>query len=295
MSNIHIDDNLREKFQFNDASFPFDIDVDCYKDFPSATLPLHWHDFVEFDCVLSGTVSFTVNSEAFTLSSGDCLYISKGALHTAVQTGDEDADVLVIVFRPELLTGGLQGTVHQKYIRPLTDKGIYGCKIDPSRNSGKNLIKTLRRMPSIPKGAFGYELRMLSAISEAWLLLNEYLSQSSPTRQVKSVRQTACMKEMLAYIHNAYKNSIKIDELASHAGISRAECFRCFKRYTGKTPIEYLNDYRLSQAANMLITTELSAVEIGLACGFESQSYFGKLFKENYGATPLRFRKNAVL
>lgn len=295
VGNIHIDDNLRENFQFNDASFPFNIGVDRYKGFPYATLPLHWHDFVEFDCVLSGTVSFTVNSEDFTLSSGDCLYISSGALHTTVQTGDADADVLVIVFRPELLAGVLQGTVHQKYIRPLTDKGIHGCKIDPSRNSGKNLIKALRRMPSIPEGAFGYELRMLSLISEAWLLLNEYLSQSCPTRQAKSVRQTACMKEMLAYIHNAYKSSIKIDELASHAGISRAECFRCFKRYTGKTPIEYLNDYRLSQAANMLITTELSAVEIGLACGFESQSYFGKLFKENYGVTPLHFRKNTVL
>lgn len=150
-------------------------------------------------------------------------------------------------------------------------------------------------MPSIPEDAFGYELRMLSMISETWLLLNEYLSQSSPMRHAKSVRQTACMKEMLAYIHNEYKSSIKIDELASHAEISRAECFRCFKRYTGKTPIEYLNDYRLSQVANMLITTELSAVEIGLACGFESQSYYGKLFKEKYGVTPLRFRKNAVL
>ena len=295
VSNIHLDDNLRENFQFNDASFQFDIGVDCYKDFPSATLPLHWHDFVEFDFVLSGTVSFTVNSEPFALSSGDCLYISSGTLHTAVQTGDADADVLVIVFRPELLASGLQGTVHQKYIRPLTDKGIHGFKIDPSRNSGKQLINILHRMHSLPKDIFGYELRILSMISEAWLLLNEYLSQSSPMRRAKSVRQTACMKEMLAYIHNEYKSSIKIDELASHAGISRAECFRCFKRYTGKTPIEYLNDYRLSQVANMLITTELSAVEIGIACGFESQSYFGKLFKENYGVTPLHFRKDAVL
>lgn len=292
---MRIDDNLREKFQFNDASFPFDIGVDRYKDFPSANLPLHWHDFVEFDCVLSGEVSFTVNSENFTLSSGDCLYISNGALHTAAQIGSEDVEVLVIVFRPELLTGGLHGTVHQKYIRPLTDQGICGCRIDPSRNFGKGLIEVLRNMPSISAADFGYELRMLSMISEAWLLLNEYLSQSSPTRHAKSTRQTVCMKEMLAYIHNAYKSSIRIDELASHAGISRAECFRCFKRYTGKTPIEYLNDYRLSQAANMLITTELSAVEISLACGFESQSYFGKLFKENYGVTPLRFRKNAML
>lgn len=115
VSNIHIDDNLREKFQFNDASFPLDIGVDRYKDFPSATLPLHWHDFVEFDCVLSGTVRFTVNSETFTLSPGECLYISSGTLHTAVQTGDENVDVLVIAFRPELLAGGLQGTVHQIY------------------------------------------------------------------------------------------------------------------------------------------------------------------------------------
>ena len=180
-------------------SFPFDIGVDRYKGFPSATLPLHWHDFVEFDCVLSGTVSFTVNSEYFTLSSGDCIYVSSGALHTAVQIGDADADILVIVFRPELLAGGLQGTVHQKYIRPLTDKGIHGCKIDPSQNSGKNLIETLRRMPSIPEDAFGYELQMLSMISETWLLLNEYLSRSSLTQQAKSLRQTACMKELLAY------------------------------------------------------------------------------------------------
>lgn len=177
----------------------------------------------------------------------------------------------------------------------MVDRGIHGCKINSSRNSGKQLINILHRMHSLPKDIFGYELRILSMISEAWLLLNEYLSQSRPTRQAKSVGQTACMKEMLAFIHNSYKNSIKIDELAFQAGISRAECFRCFKRYTGKTPIEYLNDYRLSQAANMLVTTELSAVEIGLACGFESQSYFGKLFKENYGVTPLRFRKNAVL
>ena len=205
------------------------------------------------------------------------------------------ADILVIVCRPDLLAGGLQGTVYQKYIRPMVDRGIHGCKINSSRNSGKQLINILHRMHSLPKDIFGYELRILSMISEAWLLLNEYLSQSRPTRQAKSVGQTACMKEMLAFIHNSYKNSIKIDELAFQAGISRTECFRCFKRYTGKTPIEYLNDYRLSQAANMLVTTELSAVEIGLACGFESQSYFGKLFKENYGVTPLRFRKNAVL
>lgn len=290
INQFHLDSNLRENFQFDDESFPVEIVVDSYKDFSSATLPLHWHDFVEFDCVLSGEVHFMVNSESFVLSSGECLYISSGALHTAVQTSDADADVLVIVFRPELLAGGLQGTIYQKYIHPLMGEGIHGCIIDPSRNPGRNLIETLCRMHTLPGDMFGYELRMLSMISDVWLSLNEYLSQYRQVRPTKSVRQTASMKGMLAFIHNAYDNTIKIDELASHVGISRAECFRRFQKYTGKTPIGYINDYRLSQSANMLATTELSVAEISLACGFESQSYFGKLFKKHYGVTPLQYR-----
>lgn len=56
-------------------------------------------------------------------------------------------------------------------------------------------------------------------------------------------------------------------------------------------PIEYLNDYRLQIAAQMLRETEKSIEDISAECGFASASFFGKMFKEKYEKTPLQFRK----
>ena len=132
----------------------------------------------------------------------------------------------------------------------------------------------------------------MTSANAYWLELTEYLEDVQPAQPVKLSRQTEIMKRIIEYIHENYEKDISIDILASYVGISRAECFRCFKKYIGMTPTEYINNFRLSQAAKLLTSTELSLVEISLRCGFESQSYFGKLFKKRYGVTPLNYRKN---
>ncbi|HPJ00729.1 MAG TPA: helix-turn-helix transcriptional regulator [Enterococcus sp.] len=78
-------------------------------------------------------------------------------------------------------------------------------------------------------------------------------------------------------------------------GVSRSECFRCFKKFTNKKPMEYINEYRLFQASKLLKLTPLSIEEITKKCGFSTSSYFGKQFKEVYGVTPLHYRKNNKL
>lgn len=100
-------------------------------------------------------------------------------------------------------------------------------------------------------------------------------------------------EELKLYVQEHYQENFSIDTLAADAHISRSECFRCFKHYTGKTPVEYLNGYRLSAAANLLKSTEKTIAEICNICGFSSQSYFGKLFKQRYGISPLMFRNSA--
>jgi AraC-like DNA-binding protein len=79
---------------------------------------------------------------------------------------------------------------------------------------------------------------------------------------------------------------------AAYAHIRQRECYRCFKYYTGKSPQEYIKDYRLSKAEHLLRTTDLSLIDIVLSCGFSGQSYFGEVFKQQYGVSPARFRKN---
>ena len=64
-----------------------------------------------------------------------------------------------------------------------------------------------------------------------------------------------------------------------------------FRQITGRTPIDYLNYYRVECAAELLCSTSDSVTEVALACGFGDVSYFGRLFRRQKGKTPGEYRR----
>lgn len=99
------------------------------------------------------------------------------------------------------------------------------------------------------------------------------------------------LKAMMIYIHEHYAEKLSVEQIASSAFISERECFRVFRDYLSITPAEYLRNYRLQKACQMLIEGSESITAVGLACGFGSNSYFGKIFRENIGCTPQEYRR----
>ena len=81
--------------------------------------------------------------------------------------------------------------------------------------------------------------------------------------------------------------------MAASAGISSSEAGRCFQKYYGKAPIEYMIEYRLDQARRLLESSELSVKEIGFECGFYDPSYFTRIYRKHFGITPGNYRKYA--
>lgn len=75
-------------------------------------------------------------------------------------------------------------------------------------------------------------------------------------------------------------------------GVSREHATRLLSKHYGTTPSDYVNDLRLSYAANLFISSNLNAIEICYECGFQNVSWFYGIFKEKYGVTPAKFRKN---
>lgn len=87
--------------------------------------------------------------------------------------------------------------------------------------------------------------------------------------------------------------SIRMDQLVEHIGYSRARFFALFKHQTNMTPSEYLRNYRLDKAKEMLATTSLSAVQIGKACGLGDPAHFSRFFSRMTGYTPLAYRRKS--
>lgn len=106
----------------------------------------------------------------------------------------------------------------------------------------------------------------------------------------KAVPSQPVVNKAIAYIRAHTEDDYTAEEMAQELGISAYYLSHLFKAYTGMTPVAYKNACRIQQAKQMLYATELSVSEIAMACGFNSQSYFVKKFREHETLTPSAYR-----
>lgn len=292
---LNIDHNLKEHVRYKDPSFLMEVWTGNYSRFPDGIMSSHWHNIFEYGIVISGEIECYLNELHFTLKEGDCVFLNSGILHYMRQKDNfENSTMFTVGFPHTLLCGNLDNTVYKKYFEPILESLVQGFKINKEVESGKRIIEILWRIYNLKDDGFAYELDCIQYISELWkntcIYFNEVDLSSFQFRSKSSLRNELRSKLIISYIHKYFGENIKIDDIASYANVSRSECFRSFKLFTDKTPVEYINDYRLSQASKLLLETEDSIADIGSSCGFNSSSYFGKLFREKYEVSPLKFR-----
>ena len=99
--------------------------------------------------------------------------------------------------------------------------------------------------------------------------------------------------EIINFNLNEYELLEKhLNEMAEAAQMSPKYFCYFFKEMTSKTPVEYLNGYRIEKAAKKLLNTNDSVTDIAYSCGFNDLSYFIKTFKIQKGMSPAKLRKN---
>ena len=98
------------------------------------------------------------------------------------------------------------------------------------------------------------------------------------------------LQNMLTFIHQHFEDKLTLEEIAASASVSTRECIRCFQKTIDRTSIEYLMEYRMDRARKYLEETPMTVTDISLHCGFSSNAYFGKIFREKFGMTPLQYR-----
>ncbi len=295
ISPVKTDEHLRELVNYKDISFPLDVCTDNYGTFPDYTLNCHWHSTLEIGTVAEGCLDFYMAETCIKLHKGDCVFINSNVLHMARQSDPlENTVMLVASFPPSLFP---EGNIFHKYFQPVMQMPLQGFGIKASNPHGTQIARFLKVICNLKNETYGYELECLGLLSRIWLEVLRYMSEEEHSFVTKEARHRHrdLMKQMISYIQEHFADNITIQALTEHAHVSRSECFRSFRRYTGKKPMEYINEYRLLQAAGLLRDTNLSISEVGSSCGFGSSSYFGKLFRKKYGVTPLEYRKESSI
>ena len=110
---------------------------------------------------------------------------------------------------------------------------------------------------------------------------------SVPTRiGVRHPKLSAVIQKMEENIEEPISPSI----LAKEVGMSTRQLERLFRRYLNRSPKRYYMELRLQKARNLLMQTDMSVINVALACGFASPSHFSKCYRAQYDTTPYRER-----
>lgn len=206
-----------------------------------------------------------------------------GSPGTAARTGR----IINLVFHPLLLGGTEQSLVYRRYLLPLlADEGFAALPLSPA-------VPWAGRRPGAAAQRFrllfpaGGGVSSVDAGRPAGVLAAR---RRKPARRAFAPGPRPAgqdrIKKVLAYIAGHYREKLEVSQLAAAANISQSECYRCFQRCLGVSPIRYLLQYRLQKAARLLRQTSLPVAAVCSEAGFSHPSYFAAQFQQLYGWAP---------
>ncbi len=124
-----------------------------------------------------------------------------------------------------------------------------------------------------------------------------YLFLDALTRSVSSLRlsnsgrlQDFYIHEAISFVEQNFQNDISVEDIADNCGLNRSYFGRIFKKSVGRTPQEFLLNYRMTKASELLKLTKLSIGDISNAVGYDNPFHFTRAFKSVYGIPPREWR-----
>ncbi|MEI2395522.1 MULTISPECIES: AraC family transcriptional regulator [Paenibacillus] len=287
---------LKEDREHGDVMFPL---AAYWIELPAGApvLDTHWHEEAEFFLLLEGEILFQVDTDYFTLRPGEAVFIESGDIHAAYAALDTPCRFCALVFHPDLLASAQYDTIQQTVILPLQEKRqSFPRHITSSVPWQGELLLHLERMmeaydnkmPGFESFMKGTLLIMLSQIAPPGRSVNYSQSAGADTTKIDR------LKKVILYIQDNYQEPIRTRDLSELIPMSEGQFCRFFKSMTRKTPVDYINSYRIRQAAALLQQSDRKISDIAMDVGFDNVSYFIKVFRKAMNCSPSEFRKDAI-
>lgn len=276
----------REQRTHGTLTFPFAF-YHVTEEHPRHNMVYHWHPEFEIILVQSGELHLILDGEAHTAKAGDIVIIMDGVLHGGMPVNCIYEcfvfDLNAIVGENHSLSPELLSIMnHKTIIRPFLAADTYVQMYTLIRN----IFDTMHVQDN------GYQFTVIGFI---YCFLGEVIKNkcfvSTPGFSPQTNRKLAQLKAALKYIKSYYQEELSLDDLAGASNMNSRYFCRFFKEMTQKTPIDYLNYYRVECACEQIADGQKNITEIAFDNGYRDVSYFIKVFKKYKHITPLQYYK----
>ncbi|AQG81153.1 AraC family transcriptional regulator [Spirosoma montaniterrae] len=261
--------------------------------FPYFDAPWHYHPEYELTFVVKGHGRRFVGDHVEPFSDGDLILIGPDMPHFWRSDDDfyqNDPDVqsewVVLQFPAAFSQNVLTNLPEASAVLNLLNRARYGLRFSPEASAAvAHQIEGFTNLSGLTQ-----VLSVLQVLDQLAADRDAHLLASEGYQLAPGVAETERMKRVLEFMLAHFREEIRVEQIASVAGMAPAAFCRYFKKRTKKPFVEYLNELRISHARKMLANADVSVGQVGLDCGFNNVSHFHRQFKLHTGMTPLRYQ-----
>ncbi|WP_235297670.1 helix-turn-helix domain-containing protein [Portibacter marinus] len=241
---------------------------------------LHKHEEIQICWIKKGEGTLIVQADIYRFKKGDVFIIASNRAHLFKNETDKSVETLSLFFSTNPLNNILMNVPEMEESRKYFNQ-ISSCNLlDPQ-------IHTL--LERIYKSNY---LQGLSHFIELLELIIHTLPKETNINLAYSDKSENKLRKTIEFTMENMTNPIQISDLAKYTNYTPEAFCRFFKKRTGRTYIDYLNDLRVNVASQKILQQEVSDIKsIAFSTGFNNVSHFNRVFKKYKGCSPLQFKK----
>lgn len=289
----------RYEYRFRSEGIPFPIHCLLVHAPQSQTniIQPHYHDYIEILYSIISDADVYINGTLTTFNTGDLLIINSGESHDLLFSRGT-ASYVVIKVLPEILYSSEQPIFEMKYTMPFIIQNSNNKRHFTKKElSDRYIHDTVTRIMNewLTKD-YGYELSIRADVLKLFLWVLRYWRDNGLDELDRFDYSNETLKAIqlaLEYTANNYTD-ITTEQVAMYCNLSYSYFSRTFKKVMGQGFSEYLTNFRITKAEQMLCTTDMSIVEIAREVGFSTSSYFIQQFKAKKNISPSKYRHNLL-
>lgn len=259
---------------------------------PAFASPWHFHPEYELTYIVNGTGSRYVGDSIAPFGPGDLVLIGADLPHVwrndaPAESRADHAHSVVVHFNVDSFGAGFFDCPELQQVYELLVNARRGIDFGPRTSAGVgSLLLEMKDLSGLPRMIRLLEIfELLAKAGNAKLLSSPGFSprlDPSAGERVNAAHQ---------YVFRNFTGRIDHEEMARDAGMSASAFSRYFRRMTGRTVSEFVNEVRIGHARRMLIETDRTISEVAYASGFESLSNFNRRFRDISGISPREYRR----
>ncbi len=265
---------------------PLEINHDDLSAFSQGYVRCHWHEELELSVVQEGRARYTLGSGVYELSAGQGLLINANVPHSFAPVGG-NAVLLTLILHPSFLYGLPGSEIERGLMRPFLN-----ARRLPVVMLERDEIQTVQDIDALfDRRPFVWALRCKAALCALFCALLVRCEGELSGQSAFSDDALERLQRMLCHLSAHCDEPLDLTRLSRLACLSREGCCRFFRRMTGQTLSQYLENDRIARAAALLQQKDASVTSVALQCGYSNVGRFSAAFARRMGCAPRAYQR----